>query len=108
LGTGPELGQDEPGGGFEADPGGGPAAGDSGPARGAPAPALVADVGGRIEQIQAAASAASVVLAGGGDLRAALAGMDEIYDQAAQALYRFKTCRTAAGLGFRKISYAAW
>jgi DNA-binding CsgD family transcriptional regulator len=50
---------------------------------GEPDPALVAEITGRIEQIQAAASAAAIVLPG--NLRAVLVGMDEIYDQAVRA-----------------------
>ena len=64
----------------------------AGPAGEPPDPALVAEITGRIEQIQAAASAAAIVLPG--NLRAALAGMDEIYDQAAQAR---RALKAAAG-----------
>jgi hypothetical protein len=60
-----------------ADPGG--EAGDT------PDPALVTEITGRIAQIKAAADAAAIVLTGGGDLRGALAGLDEIAEQAAQA-----------------------
>jgi hypothetical protein len=72
------------------DDGTGPGTSDStatdGQAAGAaPDPALVAEITGRVEQIQAAASAAATVLAGGGDLSAVRAGMDEIWEQAAQA-----------------------
>ncbi len=91
--TGPEHG-DEPAGGGEPGPSDSPAAGDGGPADEQPDPALVAEVTGRIEQIQAAASAAAIVLTGGGNLRAALAGVDEIYDQAGQAR---RALKAAAG-----------
>ena len=45
----------------------------------------MAEIAERIGQIQAAASAAATMLAGGGDLRAVRTGLDEIYEQAAQA-----------------------
>jgi hypothetical protein len=48
-------------------------------------PALVTEIGGRIAQIKAAADAAAIVLTGGRDLRGALAALDEIAEQAAQA-----------------------
>ena len=51
----------------------------------APDPALVTEITGRIAQIKAAADAAATVLTASGDLHAALAGLDEIYEQAAQA-----------------------
>jgi hypothetical protein len=51
----------------------------------APDPALVMEITGRIGQISAAAGAAATVLAGHGNLRSALAGLDEIAEQAAQA-----------------------
>jgi hypothetical protein len=86
--TGPEQGDDEPG------PGDSPAADDSAAAGEPRDPALAAEIARRIEQIQSAASAAAGVLAGGGDLRAALAGMDEIYDQAAEAR---RALKAAAG-----------
>ena len=63
----------------------------SGEAGDAPDPALVNDVTERLTQIKAAADAAVIVLAGGTDLRAALAGLDEIYEQAAQARRPLKT-----------------
>ena len=62
-----------------------PPAGGSAPAGSPPDPALVAEIAGHIGQIQAAASAAATVLAGGGDLRTVRAGLDEIYEQAAEA-----------------------
>jgi len=52
---------------------------------GAPDPALITDLTERITQIKAAAGATATVLAGGEDLPAALADLDEIYEQAAQA-----------------------
>jgi hypothetical protein len=61
------------------------APGSAGEARGAPDPALITDLTEHITQIQAAAGATAAVLAGGEDLPAALAGLDEIYEQAAQA-----------------------
>ena len=67
----------------------------------APDPALVTDITERITQIKAAADAAAGVLAGGGDLRAALAGLDEISEQAAQARRSLK-----AALGGRKTPAA--
>ena len=54
-------------------------------AGGAPDSALITDLTERITQIKAAADATATVLAGGEDLPAALAGLDEIYEQAAQA-----------------------
>ena len=71
-----------------------PPADGSAPAGTPPDPALVADIAGHIGQIQAAASAAATALAGGGDLRAVRAGLDEIYEQAAQAR---RAARAAAG-----------
>ena len=62
-----------------------------------PDPALITDLTERIAQIKAAADAAATVLAGGGDLRAALAGLDEIAEQAAQARRSLK-----AAIGGRK------
>ena len=56
---------------------------------------------GRIAQIKTAADAAATVLAGDGDLRAALAGLDEIAEQAAQARRSLK-----AALGGRKTPAA--
>jgi len=51
----------------------------------APDPALVTEIIGQLGQIRAAADAAELVLTADGDLKAALAGLDEIYEQAAQA-----------------------
>jgi hypothetical protein len=65
-----------------------PAGGD-GEASGAPDPALVTEITERIGQIKAAADAAAAVVAGG-HLRAALAGLDEIYEQAAQGRRELK------------------
>jgi hypothetical protein len=86
--TGPEQDGDEPG------PSDSPGDKDNGSAGEPPDPALAAEITGRIEQIQSAASAAAIVLAGDGNLRAALAGMDEIYDQAGQAR---RVLKAAAG-----------
>jgi len=96
--TSPERDGGEPVGDPEPSPGS-PASGDSGSAGEPPDPALVAEITGRIEQIQAAASAAAIVLPG--NLRAALAGLDEIYDQAAQARRALK-----AAAGGRKVPAA--
>ena len=79
---GPEQGGGESAGDAGPGPGDSPAAAEGGAAGEPPDPALVAEITGRIEQIQAAASAAAIVLPG--NLRAALAGLEEIYDQAAQ------------------------
>ena len=51
----------------------------------------------RIDQIKAAADAAELVLTASGDLKTALAGLDEIYEQAAQARRSLK-----AAIGGRK------
>ena len=58
------------------------AGGDAGDA---PDPALVTDLTGHLDQIRAAADAAELVLTASGDLKTVLAGLDEIYEQAAQA-----------------------
>jgi hypothetical protein len=74
----------------------------SGPETGdAPDPALVTDLTERITQIKAAAEAAAGLVAGGGDLRAALAGLDEIAEQAAQARRSLK-----AAIGGKKTPAA--
>jgi hypothetical protein len=88
-----------PAGDSTHDDGTGPGTSDStatdSPAGGAaPDPALVAEITGQVKQIQAAASAAATVLAGGGDLSAVRAGMDEIWEQAAQAR---RVLKAAAG-----------
>ena len=51
----------------------------------APDPALVSEIIERIDQIRAAADGAELLLTASGDLKTALAGMDEIYEQAAEA-----------------------
>jgi len=51
----------------------------------APDPSLVSAIIERIDQIRAAADGAELVLTASGDLKTALAGMDEIYEQAAEA-----------------------
>ena len=71
-----------------------PPADGSAPAGTPPDPALVTEIAGHIEQIKAAASAAATALADGSDLHAVRAGLDEIYEQAAQAR---RTARAAAG-----------
>ena len=87
-----------PGNGGPQDRDDGAAPADSGgEAADAPDPALVADLTERLGQIKAAADAAAIVLTGGGDLHAALAGLDEIYEQAAQARRSLK-----AAIGGRK------
>ncbi len=69
----------------------GPGTSDGTATDGAPAPALVAEITGRVQQIQAAASAAAAALTSGADLSAVRAGMDEIWEQAAQARQVLKT-----------------
>jgi hypothetical protein len=66
-----------------------------------PDPALVTDLTGHIGQIRAAADAAGLALTASGDLKAVLAGMDEIYEQAAQARRALK-----AAIGGRKAPAA--
>ena len=51
----------------------------------APDPALVTELTGHLDQIRAAADAAELALTASGDLKTVLAGLDEIYEQAAQA-----------------------
>jgi hypothetical protein len=68
--------------------------GENTPADASPDPALVTEIAERVGQIQAAASAAATALASGGDLRAVQTGLDEIYEQAAQAR---RTVKAAAG-----------
>jgi hypothetical protein len=94
----------------EAEPGSGPDDGDAPREDGAPgdpdaddapAPALVEDLIGHIDQIKAAADAAELVLTASGDLKTVLAGMDEIYEQAAQARRSLK-----AAIGGRKAPAA--
>ena len=67
----------------------------------APDPALVTEIAERIAQIKADADAAAIVLTGDGNLRAALAGLDEIAEQAAQARRSLK-----AAIGGRKAPAA--
>ena len=67
----------------------------------APDPALVTEITERTGQIKAAADAAEQVLTASGDLKTALAGMDEIYEQAAQARRSLK-----AAIGGRKAPAA--
>jgi hypothetical protein len=50
-----------------------------------PDPALVTELIERLDQVRAAADAAELVLTASGDLKTVLAGLDEIYEQAAQA-----------------------
>jgi hypothetical protein len=67
----------------------------------APDPAVVSEIIERTGQIKAAADAAEQVLTASGDLKTALAGMDEIYEQAAQARRSLK-----AATGGRKAPAA--
>ena len=66
-----------------------------------PDPALVTDLIERLDQIRAAADAAELVLTASGDLKTVLAGLDEIYEQAAQARRSLK-----AAIGGRKAPAA--
>jgi len=59
-----------------------------------PDPALVTGLIERLDQVRAAADAAELVLTASGDLKTVLAGLDEIYEQAAQAR---RVARAAAG-----------
>jgi hypothetical protein len=76
----------------------GPAVGDQAPGSGGragtavPDPAVITEITRRIERILAAASAAGIELAGSGNMSAVRAGLDEIWEQAAQAR------RAAAGI----------
>jgi hypothetical protein len=75
-------GSDEPGGEDAASADGdgdGDAGGD------AQDPALLTDLIERLDQVRAAADAAELVLTASGDLKTVLAGLDEIYEQAAEA-----------------------
>jgi hypothetical protein len=63
----------------------------------APDPALVTDLTGHLGQIKAAADLAGQVLTGSRELKSALAGLDEIYEQAAHARRALK-----AAIGGRK------
>jgi DNA-binding MarR family transcriptional regulator len=96
----------------EAEPGSGPDDGDAPREDGAPEdpdgesgdepdPALVTELTERLDQIRAAADAAELVLTASGDLKRVLAGMDEIYEQAAQARRALK-----AAIGGRKAPAA--
>ena len=79
----------------EAAPGGDPDDGDApddedapadagGEAGHVPDPALVTGLIERLDQVRAAADAAELVLTASGDLKTVLAGLDEIYEQAAE------------------------
>jgi hypothetical protein len=96
----------------EAEPGSGPDAGDAPREDGAPEdpdgesgdepdPALVTELTERLDQIRAAADAAELVLTASGDLKRVLAGLDEIYEQAAGARRALK-----AAIGGRKAPAA--
>ena len=67
----------------------------------APDPALVTDLTEHLDQIRAAAAAAGLVLTASGDLKTVLAGLDEIYEQAAEARRALK-----AAIGGRKTPAA--
>ena len=67
----------------------------------APDPALVTDLIEHLDQVRAAADAAELVLTASGDLKTVLAGLDEIYEQAAQARRALK-----AAIGGRKAPAA--
>jgi hypothetical protein len=67
----------------------------------APDPALLTDLTERLAQITAAAGAAATVVTAGTNLRAALEGLDEIYEQAAQARRSLK-----AAIGGKKAPAA--
>jgi hypothetical protein len=87
---GEQDGETAPDSGDPQDPGDGPredaAPEDSdGEAGDAPDPALVSEIIERLDQIRAAADAAELVLTASVDLKTALAGLDEIYEQAAEA-----------------------
>jgi hypothetical protein len=75
--------------------------GSDGEAGDAPDPALVSEIIERTGQVRAAADAAELVLTASGDLKTALAGIDEIYEQAAQARRSLK-----AAIGGRKAPAA--
>ena len=96
----------------EAEPGSDPDGGDASDGEDAPAdaggeagdepdPALVTDLIERLDQVRAAADAAELVLTARGDLKTVLAGLDEIYEQAAQARRALK-----AAIGGRKAPAA--
>jgi hypothetical protein len=74
-------------GGDDPDDSGEPGEDDAAPADagGEPDLALVSEIIERIDQVRAAADAAELVLTASGDLKTVLAGLDEIYEQAAQA-----------------------
>ena len=55
------------------------------------------EIAERIGQIQAAASTAATVLASGGDLRAVQTGLNEIYEQVAQARRTANACTFCGG-----------
>jgi predicted transcriptional regulator len=93
-GTASEPGEDhaaEPGDAGESQQADGASAGDG--AGTAPDPAVLAAAGQHTGQIQDAAAAVTSAL-GAGDLRAALAGIEAIYDQAGQAR---RTLKAATG-----------
>jgi hypothetical protein len=70
---------------------------DAGEAGDEPDPALVTDLTGHLGQIRAAADAAGLALTASADLKAALAGLDEICEHATQARRALK-----AAIGGRK------
>jgi hypothetical protein len=76
-------------------------ASDGGEADSEQDPALISEIVEHIDQIRAAADAAELVLTANGDLKTALAGLDEACEQAAQARRTLK-----AALGGRKAPAA--
>jgi hypothetical protein len=97
----PDSGEAAPDSGAPQDPDAAPAV-PGGEASSAPDPALVTDLTERITQIKAAADATAAVLAADEqDLPAALAGLDEIYEQATQARRSLK-----AAIGGKKTPAA--
>jgi hypothetical protein len=95
--SGPKTAESGPRDAAPAEDGHEDAGGEAGDA---PDPALVTDLTGRLDQVRAAADAAEEagsVLAGSGELKTVLAGLDEIYEQAAEARRALK-----AAIGGRK------
>jgi hypothetical protein len=81
----PDSASDEPGNSDEPGEDDAASADAGGDAGDEPDAALVSEITGRIDQVRAAADAAELVLTASGDLKAVLAGLDEIYEQAAEA-----------------------
>jgi hypothetical protein len=84
-GAAPDSGGEDPAGSDEpGEEDAAPEDGD-GEAGEVPDPALVTEIIERLDQVRAAADATELVLTASGDLKTVLAGLDEIYEQAAQA-----------------------